>query len=444
MAEQLNSKLAVAEPAGDSVDLDNLFAFLSDVQPNRNQIIDEIGERMNELVEDLDVEGIQSSYSWRYNGHDEPEREQRRKYRVEKKLQELEELQDKEAAAAALDDTYHDIVEFAHNYFNSHERSPEGTIMATLTRKSKSTEIMPKYEMVTYYRGSTIPNSHIHMYDPDNVNVACSIFRYFVCFLRKSLQLEGKLRQYVQWCADNCKNTKVSCRQYPPSTVEIACDDFPVNEKVALQLAGLQAQVALGEPKDSNRLEYYSDVDTYLPQRISRSRTEEQWTANPTIGTTHPHPYHRQLHIAEPKSAVVQETLKTTTNSVETGRLSKVPVIAQAHRQYGAGRSELTAKVLYLSCVMQYPLYGTTMFQCKIYIDPEKVSRVISGESVNVPVSIDVSIVPNLKFAPLTSVSVERSFSAFKMIFSDKRQRLTVENLEKILVVYCADNYNKV
>ena len=36
---------------------------------------------------------------------------------------------------------------------------------------------MPKYEMVTYYRGSTIPNSHIHMYDPDNVNVACSIFR---------------------------------------------------------------------------------------------------------------------------------------------------------------------------------------------------------------------------------------------------------------------------
>jgi len=56
MAEQLNSKLAVTEQAGDSVDLDNLFAFLSEVQPNRNQIIDEIGERMNELVEDLDVE----------------------------------------------------------------------------------------------------------------------------------------------------------------------------------------------------------------------------------------------------------------------------------------------------------------------------------------------------------------------------------------------------
>ena len=102
------------------------------------------------------------------------EREQRRKFRVERKLQELEEKKE-----PAEGDNYHDIVEFAQNYFNSHERSPEGTIMATLTRKSrgKSMEYIPKYEMVTYYKGSTIPNSHIHMYDPDNVNVACSVFR---------------------------------------------------------------------------------------------------------------------------------------------------------------------------------------------------------------------------------------------------------------------------
>lgn len=44
--------------SNDSVDLDNLFAFLSEVQPNAssNAIIDEIGEKMNTLVEDLDVE----------------------------------------------------------------------------------------------------------------------------------------------------------------------------------------------------------------------------------------------------------------------------------------------------------------------------------------------------------------------------------------------------
>lgn len=92
-------------------------------------------------------------------------------------------------------------------------------------------------------------------------------------------------------------------------------DEFPVTEKVALQLAGLQAQVALGDPKD-NKLDYYTDIDTYLPYRIGRSRGDDVW----------------------------------------------IPIIAQAHRQYGAGRSELTAKALYLTCVMQYPLYGTTMF----------------------------------------------------------------------------------
>ncbi|XP_073998839.1 unconventional myosin 81F [Rhodnius prolixus] len=635
MATHLNHRLVEPLSGGESVDLDNLFAFLSDVQTSnspKNHIIDEIGHKMNELVSDLDVEletviqqelaglredellggprntkvlkapslpepteppppppahnsppllapseqpaargesdGQEPIYecvrpredggsptplptpisppppvaagvspvlpppnvaNWRCNGtQDGAERGLRRKYRVEKKIQEME--QDNTLFSAPLNDTYHDIVEFAQTYFNSHERTPEGTIIATLTRKNKVTEMMPKYEMVTYYKGSTIPTSHIQMYDPDNVNMACSIFRdlckymkgehknevqviqsiigaglereelrdeifvqcmrqstnnpsaeaterlwlllcltivafqpskmlfkYFICFLRKNLQCEGKLRQYVQWCIDNCNNAKASCRQYPPSSVEIAAmrrlgtivcrfffldgrtkaidvhptdtggdatakladklglsktdgwavyqsrpdgeehvrahhflydviaqweikqnyqgssnssfmivnkrnnsttlgcgenrfifkkrlfrntreisqdpvevnmlyaqavysvvksDDFPVSEKVAVQLAGLQAQVALGNPKEHGHLEYYTDVETYLPYRISRIRGDDVW----------------------------------------------VPILAQAHRQYGAGKTDMMAKVLYLSCVMQYPLYGTTMF----------------------------------------------------------------------------------
>lgn len=84
MAEQLNSKFGSSQQhqqnsssdssqvngthslssshqhSNESVDLDNLFAFLSEVQPgsngNSNAVIDEIGQQMNNLVEDLDVE----------------------------------------------------------------------------------------------------------------------------------------------------------------------------------------------------------------------------------------------------------------------------------------------------------------------------------------------------------------------------------------------------
>ncbi|KNC32675.1 hypothetical protein FF38_03278 [Lucilia cuprina] len=52
-------------------------------------------------------------------------------------------------------------------------------------------------------------------------NIESSI--YFVSHLKKCLEtLDGKLRQYAQWCFDNCKCTKVSSRLLPPSSVEVA------------------------------------------------------------------------------------------------------------------------------------------------------------------------------------------------------------------------------
>lgn len=79
MAQQINSKLSSTQTqmetsltnghaplvgtshqhSNESVDLDNLFAFLSEVTPNNsntNTIIDDIGEKMDNLVQDLDVE----------------------------------------------------------------------------------------------------------------------------------------------------------------------------------------------------------------------------------------------------------------------------------------------------------------------------------------------------------------------------------------------------
>ena len=97
----------------------------------------------------------------------------------------------------------------------------------------------------------------------------------------------------------------------------VRCDELPVSEKVALQLAGLQAQVALGEPQ-AERPELYQDVDMFISQRIKTARflNDREW----------------------------------------------IPVLMEAHSHYGAGKAEIVSKVWYLRCVMQYPLYGSTMF----------------------------------------------------------------------------------
>lgn len=107
------------------------------------------------------------------------ERAERRKHRVEKKLQEMQQIDVNERELEALRvDVYSDLLEFAENSFNTHERTPEGTIIATLTRKGrKSVDLVPKIEMISYYRGNSIPSSHIHMYDPENISVAVNIFK---------------------------------------------------------------------------------------------------------------------------------------------------------------------------------------------------------------------------------------------------------------------------
>ena len=53
-------------------------------------------------------------------------------------------------------------------------------------------------------------------------------------------------------------------------------DEYPINEKVALQLAGLQAQVALGDPQEG-KTEFYADITSYLPSRIAQTRKQAEW-----------------------------------------------------------------------------------------------------------------------------------------------------------------------
>ena len=69
------------------------------------------------------------------------------------------------------------------------------------------------------------------------------------------------------------------------------------------------------------------------------------------------------------------------------------------------------------------------------------VAKIISDDFVE-NFNVDTSSLGSLKYAPITSVDVERSFSIYKYMYSDRRHKFLVENFEKHLIVYCFFNNN--
>ena len=59
-------------------------------------------------------------------------------------------------------------------------------------------EILPKSDMLKFYKGSSIPNSHIHMFDPENVNLACNIFKDLVKYAKGDLKGDPEIATMQQ------------------------------------------------------------------------------------------------------------------------------------------------------------------------------------------------------------------------------------------------------
>lgn len=82
-----------------------------------------------------------------------------------------------------------------------------------------------------------------------------------------------------------CSLLCLQCEHYKYFFFQI--DEFPVNEAVALQLAGLQAQVLWGT-FDPNLTARYDEIEQFVPLRIiqtNKSKTREDWKK--AIGNAH-------------------------------------------------------------------------------------------------------------------------------------------------------------
>ena len=67
----------------------------------------------------------------------------------------------------------------------------------------------------------------------------------------------------------------------------------------------------------------------------------------------------------------------------------------------------------------------------------QNVNKILQGQSIppsELPEDLGSESIPYYKFAPLVSVEVERTFSSYKEVLSDRRHSLTTENINKIMV----------
>ena len=68
-----------------------------------------------------------------------------------------------------------------------------------------------------------------------------------------------------------------------------------------------------------------------------------------------------------------------------------------------------------------------------------KIAQILEGQNISELENVSADI-PLFKYARLTSCDVERSFSQYKVLFCDNRQRFVMRNLETKFFVHCNSN----
>lgn len=70
----------------------------------------------------------------------------------------------------------------------------------------------------------------------------------------------------------------------------------------------------------------------------------------------------------------------------------------------------------------------------------KKIKNILNGELIDMkdlPEDLVINDLTYFKYAPITSVNVERSFSAYKTLLTNNRRSFKVENIKKHLIIQC-------
>ena len=113
-------------------------------------------------------------------------RTQRRQRRVMKKLLGVEEEAGK--MEEVFDPSAYPLLKFAEMYFNDFPSDTGSFSTLSLRRAPRVKDAIPKADMLVYTKSSSLPTSMVHMHDPENVNLACGIFKDMCKLLKGDLK----------------------------------------------------------------------------------------------------------------------------------------------------------------------------------------------------------------------------------------------------------------
>jgi len=72
----------------------------------------------------------------------------------------------------------------------------------------------------------------------------------------------------------------------------------------------------------------------------------------------------------------------------------------------------------------------------------KQITAILSGKENSImPPNLTPSMCSCMKFAPITSVDVERSFSTYKSILTEKKNFHDIRKYGKYIIVHCYENY---
>lgn len=111
---------------------------------------------------------------------------QRRQRRVMKKL--LGDEDEFNKKDEPFDPNLFPMLKFAEMYFNDFPKDTGGFSTLSLRRAPRVKDPVPKSEMLSFNKSTNIPTSIVHMHDPENVNLACGIYKDLCKLLKGDLK----------------------------------------------------------------------------------------------------------------------------------------------------------------------------------------------------------------------------------------------------------------